>query len=103
TQTSTTHNSNLSLHDALPIYANLSHLTLGAVGDADIVEVTGLSEGQIKQSLCKAASAFNWDVKQHVINIVVMEADNYHDINIREDRKSTRLNSSHVSISYAVF
>src|SRR6266481_7584178 len=59
--TATTEIYTLSLHDALPIYAD--------------------------QALPPPAITGGWDAGRH----------------IRIDRKSTRLNSSHSSISYAVF
>src|SRR5258708_38142161 len=73
--TATTEIYTLSLHDALPIsYAKL--------------DVPGLTD-DTKLSLI-AASVGSWGNKLSVAAI-------------REDRKSTRLNSSHQIISYAVF
>jgi len=60
----------------------LSELTLGYAGDLEIVEITGLAREQIKQSLLNAAGAFNWEVDQRNINLIVMEADNKEDIDI---------------------
>src|SRR3989442_7090265 len=64
--------------------------------------------------------AVNWVVKLHPVNVWRLEADNYRGELVEaailrreigelprhvtlQDRKSTRLNSSHVRISYAVF
>lgn len=60
----------------------LSELTLGYAGDLEILEITGLARDQIKGSLHKAVEAFNWDVDQRNINLIVMEADNKEDIDI---------------------
>ena len=60
----------------------LSELTLGSAGDLEMVEMTGLVKKQIKQSLLNAAGAFNWEVGQKNINLIVMEADNKEDIDI---------------------
>lgn len=67
-----------------PNKLNLSSLTLGVSGDIDMVEETGLAEGQIKQSLINAGGAFEWNVSQDTINIVVLDADTQKDINISE-------------------
>src|SRR5699024_12079903 len=40
---------------------------------------------------------------QLMIHHMIQEPDDLFDYDFSEDRKSTRLNSSHVSISYAVF
>src|SRR5690242_21036814 len=74
----------LSLHDALPILAQLFGDDLAAVknGDAATVEVGGDDAA----------------MPGKVTNVgAVVDPDT------RSDRKSTRLNSSHMSISYAVF
>jgi len=60
----------------------LSQLTLGYAGDLGVLEITGLTRDQIKGSLYKAVEAFNWDVDQRNINLIVMEADNKEDIDI---------------------
>src|SRR5690242_21386039 len=74
TATPTTEIYTLSLHDALPIY----YLGLGSLRNSP---VGGLSYGTQKRvELARALAS-----------------------SPRIDRKSTRLNSSHMSISYAVF
>src|SRR5690349_24332695 len=73
----------LSLHDALPI------LTTSAV--------TSLSLDPLLLLVC---------FEQRSRTLAVVRASGRFAVNIlrdREDRKSTRLNSSHVEISYAVF
>src|SRR5690242_21479439 len=65
----------LSLHDALPICVGLGAVTLGVIG-----------------AVRKAAKLPPAEAMRELRGL----AD-------RADRKSTRLNSSHMSISYAVF
>src|SRR5947207_7932752 len=79
--TSTTEIYTLSLHDALPIF----------MPRRDIV-VMGASAGGI-EILHTILSSFPWDFQASVFIVV----------HTTEDRKSTRLNSSHTVISYAVF
>src|SRR5439155_22243733 len=73
----------LSLHDALPIYAARRPVELVA-GRAKIAMM-------IKRRLVVNADDFGLS---DGVNRGILEA---------QDRKSTRLNSSHVAISYAVF
>src|SRR5947209_14217548 len=72
--TATTEIYTLSLHDALPIW--LPRFTGGAVG------------------------YLGYDVVRTIESLPDAPAD---DRDLPEDRKSTRLNSSHANISYAVF
>jgi len=65
-----------------PTNVDLLHLTLGIAGDMVAVELTGQTKEQIKQSLLNAAGAFNWELDQGNINLIVMEADNKEDIDI---------------------
>src|SRR5438128_9922956 len=67
----------LSLHDALPISSTLSNEP-----ESEVIE--------IRNHLLS---------NYFLSNLVELERE----INLNEDRKSTRLNSSHGSISYAVF
>jgi hypothetical protein len=60
----------------------LYELTLGYAGDLGVLEITELARDQIKGSLRKAVEAFNWEVDQRNINLIVMEADNKEDIDI---------------------
>src|SRR5699024_12807532 len=90
----------LSLHDALPIFQvfalnvlNQGHFQhLLVVGLADVGR-NGLQAGQLGR--LQAALPRN--------ELVGVGAELAQRHRLDEDRKSTRLNSSHVSISYAVF
>src|SRR5690606_41524508 len=88
----------LSLHDALPISVKLRKERIGRllqmhanhrdeikeVRAGDIAAAVGLKDVTTGDTLCD------------VINVIMLER-------MELDRKSTRLNSSHVKISYAVF
>src|SRR5690606_41946920 len=78
----------LSLHDALPIcgYAVLQVNFRGSGGRGERSMQSGWKEwgGKIQDDI---ADGVRWAIAQGLV----------------EDRKSTRLNSSHVKISYAVF
>src|SRR5437868_12036633 len=77
----------LSLHDALPIsLGELGGLAEGAVGAGE------RAEGEQAELVCDLVPGGAGGALGTTWNKI---AD--------EDRKSTRLNSSHVSISYAVF
>src|SRR5262245_62813652 len=84
--TSATEIYTLSLHDALPILAIAGNCAIwashhiGKSGESDQAEAAYKGRG---------ASAFGANVRSV--------------INLTKDRKSTRLNSSHLGISYAVF
>src|SRR5690606_40958819 len=93
--TSTTEIYTLSLHDALPIFQGLTSYAMygpknkfnNTLSDAEINAVTA-------QELVDRMKNLN-NYEQTVIY--------YGPEPIKKDRKSTRLNSSHVKISYAVF
>src|SRR5690606_40052609 len=80
----------LSLHDALPIFAlGLGQIERRTVGLADHRDRVDHERGQ----------------QEHEVPVVLLRGDDPrggHGPGV-EDRKSTRLNSSHVKISYAVF
>src|SRR5688572_30954604 len=84
TDTATTEIYTLSLHDALPIFRRQDDL---AIGDVD------RAARQLIQAL-----ADDTHTLPHLFH-----ADEITVIAITQDRKSTRLNSSHSQISYAVF
>src|SRR5690606_39562603 len=84
----------LSLHDALPIFTHVARLgETGGVGDGEgHVELAGQGLGE--EGLAAAGRADEEDVRLLKLDVPVQ---------LTGDRKSTRLNSSHVKISYAVF
>src|SRR5207249_11080583 len=95
--------STLSLHDALPIYKD-RYTEINRYALSNILV-------EMKQ-IDKASEHMKWLLDRHpdepgyYNDLGYIWAD--HGINLEEaekliDRKSTRLNSSHVSISYAVF
>src|SRR5688572_31020912 len=84
TITTTTEIYTLSLHDALPIYANYGEKGLAMIG-------VSLDRSVDAMKPVIAAQGMDWT---HVFD---------GDKKLSADRKSTRLNSSHSQISYAVF
>src|SRR5207253_11316972 len=86
----------LSLHDALPICAELVALARAAGVGAVVVEAVliaaALSVAGLLATLTLALSA---------LALTLLAGNGQGGGN--QDRKSTRLNSSHVAISYAVF
>src|SRR3712207_8412969 len=89
--TATTEIYTLSLHDALPI----SQVVDGGEVEQELgVDRLVDQESQAGANLCDVGL---------VQDPVVRELDDPHVLVGREDRKSTRLNSSHANISYAVF
>src|SRR5690606_41840561 len=100
---STTEIYSLSLHDALPIYS-IDEQHLNRLISEEFI--TSLIEDlNIKnQSEAKLKNFYTYELKE----IIIQEVNNLRSSKILhnkilEDRKSTRLNSSHVKISYAVF
>src|SRR5699024_12363132 len=87
--TSTTQIYTLSLHDALPI-SQRSMISLGNFGGC----LGGSSPKSISSSSSKDNRAARTD-----FGLIGQSSSS----SSSRDRKSTRLNSSHVSISYAVF
>src|SRR5690606_42143564 len=86
----------LSLHDALPIFAITGQVPSGLLGSDAFQEtdITGVSLPITKHNIMVT--------KPEEISRAIKEAF-YIASSGRPDRKSTRLNSSHVKISYAVF
>src|SRR5690606_41489503 len=91
TATRTTRTTTLSLHDALPIFANSSVV-------------------KRRSTACWSARSARGDESLHGESVAGSRSSttvsSSRAISMREsssDRKSTRLNSSHVKISYAVF
>src|SRR5207302_9212862 len=100
--TSTTHLYPLSLHDALPISAHMSqehqNSELANETDEDLVNnAIGIADDNPSLS-----ATFGLELtRRHLI--AVRELRTAANRATQRDRKSTRLNSSHVKISYAVF
>src|SRR5690606_41277450 len=88
----------LSLHDALPIYA-LEH------GLHRVVGVVHATEGRVIERIEADRDAVQAGVLQALRHLRQQYAvGGERDLHVGDvDRKSTRLNSSHVKISYAVF
>src|SRR3712207_7767653 len=85
--TATTEIYTLSLHDALPISQG-GNATGSAVG-------VGRNQSELRMHLEEARTALqNDNTEDALIHL---------DLALNVDRKSTRLNSSHANISYAVF
>src|SRR2546430_7469223 len=61
------------------------------------------SVGEAKKSLARAAPIFKLLGAAEKMRHAVFESPHAYNQEMREDRKSTRLNSSHSQISYAVF
>src|SRR5699024_12479336 len=93
----------LSLHDALPIYNNETTLLPVAFIDDDKrkqqLDILGIPVIGGVTDIAKTVQEL------HIDNIIIaIPSLHKKKLNIIfQDRKSTRLNSSHVSISYAVF
>src|SRR5207249_5213642 len=91
----TTHLSTLSLHDALPI--SISGTPTSAGSFPFTVQVTDTASHS-------ASANLSVNVGNPVVSVAIASPANNANHGIAHvDRKSTRLNSSHVSISYAVF
>src|SRR5699024_12485094 len=91
--TATTHIYTLSLHDALPIYQDIMYYTSVAYQHYKPIGVATGAQSYLQPS------------EENNLAGVIFTANNPNFGNefVDADRKSTRLNSSHVSISYAVF
>src|SRR5699024_12178660 len=99
TSTSTSEILNLSLHDALPIYT-IAKIEKGERKKPNVLSLKKLSSvlNLSLEDLMELCDYSKEEIEATVNN-------SYCSIVIKpeKDRKSTRLNSSHVSISYAVF
>src|SRR5690606_42042660 len=85
----------LSLHDALPIFYRQYLAYMNHINAVDFDDLIALSLWLLQDNPDVKA---RWQKK-----IAYLLVDEYQDTNACQDRKSTRLNSSHVKISYAVF
>src|SRR5690606_39773756 len=90
----------LSLHDALPIYERLGALDLAPqLIRVGAVKLAGRTErkqahARLLEAPAHRLTAFGVKLRLDAVRVLRSEL---------QDRKSTRLNSSHVKISYAVF
>src|SRR5699024_12486748 len=84
----------LSLHDALPIYPYDSEMSYMAQGSYCIEAAKRAKSGQTPEAIIEHLDAMKQTMRAYFM---------VDEISAHRDRKSTRLNSSHVSISYAVF
>src|SRR5699024_12453193 len=89
----------LSLHDALPIYFTAVSPTLMTEFRNGELDVTGTF---MDQDLHEQDTAFTLEDGEFTATYA-KDSPHFEDFELSIDRKSTRLNSSHVSISYAVF
>src|SRR5690606_42057185 len=99
--TATTRHSTLSLHDALPIYLGGTCVNVGCVPKKLLVYAAQFHES------FRDAVGYGWQPTTPAFDWSALIANKNREIErlngIYGDRKSTRLNSSHVKISYAVF
>jgi hypothetical protein len=65
-----------------PMGLPISELTMGLWRDMEVVSITGLSADQIKKAVMNSSAAFEWGTATKNINIVAMNADKYHDIDL---------------------
>src|SRR3712207_7386648 len=107
--TATTEIYTLSLHDALPIYASKFSTIINQVF---IVSITTVLYPKLTEKFAMNDLKGFKDLFVKSVNIVMMVTIplvfglvvlSYPVIKVVLDRKSTRLNSSHANISYAVF
>src|SRR5690606_40709916 len=87
----------LSLHDALPILLLPSRIRFPVSGSISTFELAGTC--LIQQTIFISIINLSQIHKTYLVIYFFLHANQNHDL----DRKSTRLNSSHVKISYAVF
>src|SRR5690606_41125113 len=94
--TSPTETYTLSLHDALPIF--FQDIQAGVmVSEAELMETSGVGRTPLREALQRLS-------RDNLVQVVPRRGILVPPISVEaQDRKSTRLNSSHVKISYAVF
>src|SRR5205814_10668267 len=85
----------LSLHDALPISVSLSDEDVPASARSEWPQL-GFARGLVHEVARRTMAGKYHDMRAYVAGPPRRHA-------CRGDRKSTRLNSSHLGISYAVF
>src|SRR5690606_41536472 len=90
----------LSLHDALPILSVRDALEIAQERELDLVEVAPNAQPPV----CRLMDYGKYLYEKQNRERESRKAQKQIEIKeVRLDRKSTRLNSSHVKISYAVF
>src|SRR5699024_11300750 len=99
--TLTTKYDTLSLHEALPIYYRKDKINVERQLDA--LNVLEKEEYQCSFNLKRIISGVEAPTVSIISKTIHMFNKELDFSQITADRKSTRLNSSHVSISYAVF
>src|SRR5258707_10319056 len=99
--TATTEIYTLSLHDALPICSLTTTIRLSGAAAAQ-ASATGELQGYIFVP-SPARATLRYPAEARVLRPVLEERVLDYPFEDRTDRKSTRLNSSHANISYAVF
>src|SRR5690625_7305047 len=97
-------NYTLSLHDALPIYKNM-HINISENMDVEVTQGADVVFGDLINSLYQTEQAIRNNDTDAISEASALVDDAFEEFidNRSRDRKSTRLNSSHVAISYAVF
>src|SRR5204862_7359395 len=90
----------LSLHDALPIWEDRVDIDHIRIGPMAIVQAR---TGRVEQTQCAREIDQTATSKRSLVDAVQRSNETDRLSEIDADRKSTRLNSSHVEISYAVF
>src|SRR5690606_41259404 len=90
----------LSLHDALPIFKPLSTSTCCVFDQAGPSASTGSNSRSRLGLFCRLCFCL---CRDYVVAVVGRDGQYQCFYRYSRDRKSTRLNSSHVKISYAVF
>src|SRR5690606_41336136 len=90
--------STLSLHDALPIFARVQPAVLQHFVGRGFVEPVALHHARTTHQDLAIVGESHVEIRKRPTNRRRGKL-----LMIRQDRKSTRLNSSHVKNSYAVF
>src|SRR5207253_5407208 len=93
----------LSLHDALPIWSVVGESSV-ANGDVHAFAFVNGHLTDLGTFGGTYSSAYAVNASDQIMGVSSLPGDLiYHGFFYDQDRKSTRLNSSHVAISYAVF
>src|SRR5690606_41788107 len=93
----------LALHDALPIYNLANVATAGFKADALILEEAPATRAHAEEDPRQIRFVRDIGIMHGMEQGPIATTGNPLDLAIEGDRKSTRLTSSHVTISYAVF